>query len=295
MHRDPIKAHKILPENEQQQKLIKAIQYLDKQTESLVTLAQLAKVVDLPPSILWRDFLNAYGITPRAYQASVRRQAFREALRQGASVTQATYAAGYGSSSRVVDSSGANLGMTPSQFRHGAPQQHIRWVIGNCKHGALLLAATKRGVCSVQFADHAEDLVDALATEFPNATLEQAKEDQALRNWMQALQDHLDCHTPCPTLPLDLQGTAFQVRVWQYLLSIPAGETRSYSTIAHAIGKPKAHRAVARACAANRVAALIPCHRVLYANGETGGYRWGRKRKADLLADEAKAHAANAA
>ena len=295
MHHDTVTTQKIEPESEQHHKLIQAAQYLHEQTEASVTLAQLARIVDLSPSSLRRGFLNAYGVTPRAFQASARRQAFRDALRQGANVTQATYDAGYGSSSRVVDPSGANLGMTPSQFRHGAPHQHIRWVIGNCKHGALLLAATKRGVCSVQFADHAEELTDALAREFPYAILEQAQEDQTLVDWMQAMQRHLDCHTACPHLPLDLQGTAFQVRVWQYLLSIPAGETRSYGAIAHAIGKPKAHRAVARACAANRVAALIPCHRVLYANGDTGEYRWGRKRKAALLVDEAATNAPNAA
>ena len=289
MHHDTVTNQKIEPESEQHHKLIQAAQYLHEQTEASVTLAQLARIVDLSPSNLRRGFLNAYGVTPRAYQANARRQAFREALRQGANVTQATYDAGYGSSSRVVDPSGANLGMTPRQFRQGAPNQHIRWVIGNCKHGALLLAATKRGVCSVQFADHAEGLADALAREFPNATLEQAKEDQTLMDWMQAMQRYLDCHTPSPHLPLDLQGTAFQVRVWQYLLSIPAGETRSYGAVAQAIGQPKAHRAVARACAANRVAALIPCHRVLYANGATGEYRWGRKRKAAMLADEAVA------
>ena len=269
-------------------KVVIAAQYLDQEVETSVTLKHLASVVDLPPSALRRAFINCFGVTPRAYHASVRRQTFRNALQDGANVTDATYAAGYGSSSRVVGHSGANLGMTPSQFRRGGKDENIRWAIDHCQHGLVLLAATKRGVCCVQFGDRQDQLLDALEKEFPNAQLRQAADGKNVTAWMHALRQHLDHHTPCPSLPLDMRGTAFQVRVWQYLLSSPAGETRSYSAVATDIGKPTAHRAVARACATNRVAALIPCHRVLHADGKLGGYRWGTDRKSKLLANEAK-------
>jgi len=178
--------------------------------------------------------------------------------------------------------------MTPGEYRRGGKAMQISWLMQATPHGLLMMAATDRGLCSVQLGDSAAELAQALAGEFPHATLKaaMARGNAPLRDWMRALKAHLRDGLPLPELPLDIRGTAFQMKVWQYLARIPAGETRTYTEVARAIGHAQAVRAVGSACARNRIALLIPCHRVIRGDGSLGGYRWGLPRKAALLAAE---------
>ena len=199
-------------------------------------------------------------------------------------MTTALYEAGYGSSSRLYERSDAQLGMTPATYRRGGRGMRIGYTIVNSTLGRLLVAATSRGICAVYLSDSDARIEAALIREYPRA--EVRRETNGLRQWVRALVNHLNGHQPKLDLPLDLQATAFQWRVWQELRRIPRGETASYQAIAAAIGQPKAVRAVANACANNRVALVIPCHRVVRNDGKIGGYRWGSERKERLLAAE---------
>jgi AraC family transcriptional regulator of adaptative response/methylated-DNA-[protein]-cysteine methyltransferase len=248
-------------------------------------LARLAEEVGLSPFHLQRSFKAVLGVSPREYHAAERLKAFKAALREGDSVLGATFEAGYGSTSRVYEQVDGGLGMTPSAYRAGGAGETIIHAVRETALGLLVMAATERGVCFVQFGDSPQGLLDQLRAEFPKATLRPAAEDARvpLDAWMSALDDHLSRAAPRPDLPLDLRGTAFQVRVWRFLLSVRAGEVVSYSELAAAVGAPRAVRAAASACAANRLAVLIPCHRALRADGGLGGYRWGLERKRALL------------
>lgn len=251
-------------------------------------LASLARFAGASPWQLQRSFKAAIGISPREYAEACRLKALKRDLRKQASVTQAIYAAGYGSGSRVYESTGSRLGMTPGEYRKGGEAMQISWLIQTTRHGLLMMAATDRGLCSVQLGDSAAGLQDALAREFPRATLKAAKArgNAPLRDWMRALRAHLQQGLPQPELPLDIRGTAFQMKVWQYLARIPSGQTRTYTEVARDIGHAGAVRAVGSACARNHIALLIPCHRVIRGDGSLGGYRWGLPRKAALLAAE---------
>jgi AraC family transcriptional regulator of adaptative response/methylated-DNA-[protein]-cysteine methyltransferase len=248
-------------------------------------LARLAAEAGLSPFHLQRSFKAVLGVTPREYHAAERLKAFKAALREGDSVLGATFEAGYGSTSRVYEQVDGGLGMTPSAYRAGGAGETIVHAVRKTALGPLMMAATERGVSFVQFGDSAEALLEQLRTEFPDATLRPASEDARvpLDAWMGALDDHLSRAAPRPDLPLDLRGTAFQVRVWRFLLSVKPGEVASYSELAAGVGAPRAVRAAASACAANRLAVLIPCHRALRADGGLGGYRWGLERKRALL------------
>jgi AraC family transcriptional regulator of adaptative response/methylated-DNA-[protein]-cysteine methyltransferase len=224
-------------------------------------------------------------VTPKQYVEAHRVAKLKTELRQAKDVTAAVYEAGFGSSSRVYERADTHLGMTPRQYRQGGHGVAITYTAVPSPVGLAMMGATARGICFVQFGESGEQLLDALRREYPAATLEPAAHPApaAFRQWMDALSAHLAGAGGAPDLPLDIQATAFQTRVWEYLRTIPSGQVRSYGEVAAGIGQPSAVRAVARACATNRVAVLIPCHRVIRGTGALGGYRWGVERKQALL------------
>lgn len=253
-----------------------------------LTLPALAARVGLSPTHLQRAFRAAVGVSPRAYAERCRLERLKGALREGASVTGAIYDAGFGSSSRVYERTDSRIGMTPGEYRAGGKGVAITYAATDTALGKLLLAATDRGLCFAQFGDNTGELVDRLRREYPAAELHAMSDppSPAFAAWMDALRRHIDEARPCDDLPLDVRASAFQSRVWSFLQSIPAGETRTYAQVAAAIGSPKATRAVARACATNPVAVAIPCHRIIRADGDLSGYRWGSERKRRLLERE---------
>lgn len=255
--------------------------YIEQNLDEPITLAQLSKVFGQSPFHLQRTFKAVLGITPKAYADSCRMNQLKRNLRAGHSVTRAMYDAGYGSSSRLYERTASQLGMTPDKYRRGAVSAPIRYTFAQSPLGRMLVAATDKGICAIQFADSEDELEHGLKHEFPFA--QRKRDDTALRGWKDILLQRLRGQRLNSALPLDIQATAFQRRVWEYLQSIPYGATRSYSQVARGIGEPKATRAVARACASNPVAVAIPCHRVVREDGDLGGYRWGVERKDALL------------
>ncbi|MCA0374705.1 MAG: methylated-DNA--[protein]-cysteine S-methyltransferase [Gemmatimonadetes bacterium] len=267
--------------------------YIDAHLDEALPLARLAREAAMSPHHLQRTFTAVLGVSPKAYQASKRLAHFKGKLREGTDVLDATFDAGYGSTSRVYEQVTGGLGMTPSAYRAGGAGETITWAVRETAFGTLLMAATARGVCLVEFGDSAPQLAARLAAEFPQATLVPASEAarEPLDAWMDALDAHVVQGAPRPELPLDVRGTAFQIKVWRFLLSVKPGRVVSYGELADAIGHPQAVRAVGSACGANRLAVLIPCHRALRADGSLGGYRWGLERKRALL-DRERAQAA---
>jgi AraC family transcriptional regulator of adaptative response/methylated-DNA-[protein]-cysteine methyltransferase len=227
------------------------------------------------------------GISPRQYAEARRLGVLKAQLKGGRAVTEATFEAGYGSSSRVYERARETLGMTPATYRRGGRGMCLRYAIVDSPLGRLLVAGTERGVSAVSLADDDLRLEKALREEYPAAEIQ--RDDVGLGPWVRALLRHLAGEEPHLDLPLDVQATAFQWRVWSELRRIPIGQTRSYREVARALGQPTAARAVARACATNRVSILIPCHRVIAEDGRLAGYRWGIERKRALLAHEEKA------
>lgn len=251
-------------------------------------LARLAAEAGLSPFHFQRVFKAVIGVTPRAYQAAARLRGFKARLRQGADVLGAGLDAGYGSTSRIHEQVTGGLGMTPSAYRAGGAGETIVHAMRPTRLGLLAMAAAARGVCFVEFGESAAALRAALAREFPRARLEPAPDaaEAPLDAWMEALATHLDAGGPHPDLPLELRGTAFQIKVWRFLLRVRRGEVVTYTALAAGVGAPRAVRAAASACAANRLAVLVPCHRALRADGGLGGYRWGLDRKRALLEAE---------
>jgi AraC family transcriptional regulator of adaptative response/methylated-DNA-[protein]-cysteine methyltransferase len=264
---------------------------IDEHDEEPVTLERLSSATRVNQHHLQRAFKQIMGITPRQYAESRRVARFKAGVKKGASVTDAMYDAGYGSSRGLYESSSRQLGMTPATYGRGGRGMRIVFTIGDSPLGRLLVAATERGVCAVTLGDSDADLTRALFAEYPNASIDSQDTSigPSLNLWLQQVLDSLNGFTHQIELPIDVQATAFQTRVWEELRRIPFGSTRSYQEIAKAIGKPNAIRAVARACASNRLALVIPCHRVIRENNELGGYRWGLNRKRKLLADESEA------
>jgi AraC family transcriptional regulator of adaptative response/methylated-DNA-[protein]-cysteine methyltransferase len=252
--------------------------------EGQPSLATLARRLGGSPYHVQRHFKQLVGVTPREFADASRLQKVKRRLRGGADVTTALLDAGYGSSSRFYERAAAKLGMAPSQYKRGGAGMHIRYTIVASPLGRLLVAATEHGVCAITMGRNDRDLEQALAAEYPAATI--VAERGRLAKWTNQVLTHLAGRTPRLDLPLDVRATAFQWQVWQALAGIPRGETRSYAQVASAIGRPRAARAVARACATNPVAMAIPCHRVVPAAGGVGGYRWGVNRKRVLLASE---------
>jgi len=257
-------------------------------------LTLLAPRAGLSPAHFQRRFKAIIGVSPRAFQAAERLKRMKTALRDGADVLDAGFGAGFGSTSRIYDRIEGGLGMTPSAYRAGGAGETIVHAVRDSALGPLMMAATGRGVCFVQFGDDADALHDQLRAEFPKARLQPAAAEAGppLDAWMAALDAHLAQGAPSPDLPLDLRGTAFQLKVWQFLLSVKPGKVVSYAEIARGIGAPRATRAVGSACGANRIGVLIPCHRALRADGGLGGYRWGLERKRALLDAERRTAAA---
>lgn len=253
------------------------------------TLAELSCRVHLSPSYLQRRFRAIVGVSPRRYAEACRLQALRGRLRSGEAVTDAVYAAGFGSPSRVYERVSERMGMTPGQYRTGGGGLAISYATASTPVGLLLMAATDRGLCDVRFGDDEASLREGLEAEFPAATItpRPAGTDTAFDAWMRAVREDLDgAGAGLLDLPLDIRGSAFRMRVWDCLQRIPRGETRTYREVAEAIDRPDAVRAVAGACAANRVALVVPCHRVIRGDGGLGGYRWGVERKRRLLEQE---------
>jgi len=262
----------------------KACRFIESQDDAMPTLESLSEHTGVSPYHLQRVFKRIAGVTPRQYAEALRLSKFKASVKKGESVTGAMYDAGYGSSSRLYERAPAQLGMTPSAYRHGGKGIRINYTIAGCSLGRLLVAATEKGVCVVRLGDSDAALEADLLSEYPAA--DNNRDDQALRQWVEQLLNHIDGRLPHLDLPLDVQATAFQWSVWEELRLIPYGSTRSYSEIARAIGRPTATRAVARACATNPVALVIPCHRVVREDKALGGYRWGIERKQALLKQE---------
>jgi AraC family transcriptional regulator of adaptative response/methylated-DNA-[protein]-cysteine methyltransferase len=279
----------------------RARHYLEAHPGESVTLDVLAREAGLSPHHLQRTFKRLVGVSPKRYAAALRADRLKQELRAGATVSRATFEAGYGASSRAYSAADAHLGMAPASNRRGGRGEHIRYATAATALGRVLVAATARGVCAVTLGDDDQQHERALAAEYPNAARERvdlgapappndsAETERAhddLRAWVGEVADHLAGAGRRLTLPVDVAGTPFQERVWQALREIPYGETRSYTDLAHAVGAPRAVRAVASACARNRVALVVPCHRVVRGGGALGGYRWGLERKRRLLAQE---------
>jgi len=253
-----------------------------------VTLDTLSRRAGLTPYQLQRAFRAALGVTPRQYLQNCRFEALKQNLRSEGSVTDAIYESGFGSSSRVYERTDERLGMTPAEYRAGGKGLAISCVSFDSPVGRLMVAATDRGLCFVQFGASHEELLASLRKEYPAASIEtlEAPLPAPFDAYVEALRKQLQGNQPRLDLPVAVRATAFERKVWSYLQSIPYGEVRSYSAVAAAVGRPTATRAVARACAANRAALVIPCHRVIRANGDLGGYRWGLERKEKLLERE---------
>lgn len=249
-----------------------------------ITLEQLGAQFHHSPFHLQRTFKVVMGITPRQYADSIRMGAFKESLRQTDSVTEAIYEAGYSSNSRLYERVSAQMGMIPSVYQHGGVGTTIVYTVAASPLGLIIIAATERGICAVRLGDERDGLVNTLREEFSNAQL--IEDNALLQDTVEAILQHLAGDLPHLDLPLDLQATAFQKRVWEELRRIPYGETRSYGEIAAALQAPKSARAVGNACANNPAALVVPCHRVIKGNGELGNYRWGVARKESLLAKE---------
>ena len=267
------------------EKFVELARYIATNADDSLTLEKLAARVHLSPSRMQRVFKSTFGVTPKKFQQAARSERFKALLRSGIDITDAIYEAGYGSTSRVYGRAMHNIGMTPKSYRAGGAGESLTWACRDTALGPILMAATDRGVCFAQFGDNCEQLLQQLRQEFPHAELNPYNDDssQRLDQWIDALNAYIQNKQPRPELPLDLQGTAFQIKVWEFLLSLGDGDVMSYSELARAIDKPGAVRAAASACGANRIAVLVPCHRILRGDGGLGGYRWGIERKRALL------------
>jgi AraC family transcriptional regulator of adaptative response/methylated-DNA-[protein]-cysteine methyltransferase len=255
--------------------------YLDSGAEGPPTLAQMAKHVHGSPHYLQRTFKEMLGVSPAQFADARRQSRLRQGLKAGEGVAAAIYDSGHGAASRVYEKAAGKLGMTPATYAKGGKGARISYAVSPSPLGALLVAATPAGVCFLSLGDE-DTLIAELSAEFPAAEIE--RDDHVLAEWVAIVVDYLEGRTPHPDLPLDVQGTAFQRRVWEELMRIPAGVTTTYSELAQRItGDAKARRAVARGCATNPVSLVIPCHRVLRNDGGLGGYRWGLERKRALL------------
>jgi len=262
----------------------RASAYLATHADRTVTLAHLARVAAMSPHHLQRRFKAIVGLSPREFQSAVRAGRLRTSLRDGRDVTTAIYEAGYGSPSRVYEAAPTGKGMSLSNYRRGGAGLRIGYSMLTSAVGRVLVAATDTGVCAVKIGNSESALVADLRREYPAAEIEAGLTPN--REWVKAIARHLRGDAPSLDLPIDVRATAFQWKVWRALQQIPYGETRAYADVARSIGKPKAVRAVARACAANPVCLVVPCHRVVPMSGGPGGYRWGAARKAALLKGE---------
>lgn len=268
----------------------RARDYIDEHAGELderITLSLLSDHAGLSPYHLQRKFKETVGLTPAQYIRARKSEKLKSELKRGETVSRASFGAGYGSSSRAYEDASTRLGMTPATYKRGGAGAQIDYVLAKTSLGVLLVAATERGVCAVKIGDSEKRLEEALTHEYPAAERKRAAAPSSeLQAWVDAVVAAIDGGSARTDVPLDVQASAFQWKVWRELQRIPFGQTRSYSEIAQAIGSPRAVRAVASACANNRVALLIPCHRVIRQSGDLGGYRWGLERKRKLLEKE---------
>ena len=273
--------------------LLDVCRHVDADPTARHDLKALGRRASLSTFQLHRLFKSFLGITPREYVEQARVQELKRRLRTDSSVTNAIYDAGFESSSAVYGRLNVHLGMTPRSYRRGGANEAISFAFGTTPLGHVLIGATDRGICYLQFGDSQGELLEQLAAEYPNASVapSPAGSGPEFAAWMKALNAHLEGKPSTAELPLDIQGTAFQKRVWEFLRTIPYGAMTSYTEVARAIGAPKSVRATASACARNHIGVLIPCHRVLRGSGELAGYRWGLPRKRRLLAVEGAARA----
>ncbi len=265
--------------------VVAVCRFLEQDHDQPPTLAELGARFCVSPYHLQRTFTRLVGVSPRAYADAVRQRRLKASLKHDDStVTAAVYAAGYASSSSAYTQAGDFLGMTPIHYRRGGEALHIGFATAPCRLGHVLIGATVRGVCAVSLGDSPEALIAALHADFPGAHITQA--EAHIAEWVAAIAASVDGRQVMPDLPLDIQATGFQRAVWELLRTIPRGETRTYAEIAALLGQPTAARAVAGACARNRTALLIPCHRVVRSGGAISGYHWGAARKRALLDGE---------
>jgi AraC family transcriptional regulator of adaptative response/methylated-DNA-[protein]-cysteine methyltransferase len=264
--------------------LLEVCRHIEAHPTAAHTLTALSKRAGISQFHLHRLFKAFLHVTPRAYVEQVRIAALKRKLRSAPSVTDAIYDSGFESSSAVYGRLDAHLGMTPKKYRQGGAGVGISFAFGTTPLGKVLIGATDRGVCYLQFGDSERELLEQLVSEYPNAvvTASAVESDAQFTAWMSVLNANL-VGKKSKSLPLDIQGTAFQKSVWEFLRTIPSGAVVSYSEVAQGIGSPKAIRAAATACASNRIGVLIPCHRVIRGTGELGGYRWGLPRKRALI------------
>jgi AraC family transcriptional regulator of adaptative response/methylated-DNA-[protein]-cysteine methyltransferase len=276
------------PATESRSPLDKLRTYIEANSDRAILLEELGRIAGMSQFTVQRLFKREMGVSPLGYQRALRAGALRHALKQGGTVTNAIYEAGYSSASRAYE--GGQMGMTPGRFAQGGKGEKIGYASARTAFGWMVVAATERGLCWLSLAATRAEVEASLRAEFPAAEL---RRDPSLVRWVEAAVECVSSGTAPvqkSTAPqaLDLRGTAFQLRVWQALMQIPRGETRSYSQLARELGDAKATRAVARACATNRVALIVPCHRVVGASGALTGYRWGVDRKRQLLQAEKK-------
>lgn len=272
------------PKSERQSRLVAELCRLIETSEQAPSLQELAARAGLSAFHTHRVFKRVTGLTPKAYAAAARAKRVRSALDTMDTVTEAIYEAGYGSSARFYEKSEGLLGMTPTEYRSGGADVVIRFAVGECSLGAILVAATERGVCAILLGDDPVALTQDLERRFPRAELLGAEAE--FEDLVARVVGLIESPNARPELPLDIRGTAFQKRVWDAISRIPPGETRSYAELAKAVGSASSIRAVAQACAANALAVAIPCHRVVRKDGSISGYRWGVERKETLLARE---------
>lgn len=266
------------------QTVLQACELLE--TEEEISLENLGNKLDVSSYHLQRTFKEVIGVSPKKYAENRRMEKFKSEINDGRDVTDAMYEAGFGSSSRLYEKASTKLGMTPKTYQKKGKGMKINWTITDCNLGRLLVARTDKGICGVKFGDKDKELFEDLQNEYSEADL--SKDDKNLKEYVEAILQYLDGKELDLDLPIDVQATAFQMKVWEALRKIPYGETLSYSEVAEKIGNKKAVRAVASACAKNRVALVIPCHRVIGTNGKMSGYRWGIERKKRLLEKESE-------
>jgi AraC family transcriptional regulator of adaptative response/methylated-DNA-[protein]-cysteine methyltransferase len=266
------------------ERVLEACRLLDSSDEH--SLDDLAREFGTTRYHFQRTFKDIIGVSPKKYAELKRMERFKDELRTGSDVTTAMYDAGFGSSSRLYEKADESLGMSPAVYKKGGSGMTINYAITDCELGRILVARTIKGLCNVAFADDDASLEENLKAEFPNAEI--VKDAKVLKSFVEEILEHLKGKKQRLDLPLDIQSTAFQMKVWELLRKIPYGETVTYSQIAEQLGDRNKVRAVARACATNRVAVVIPCHRVIGKNGKLTGYRWGVERKQKLLVAEAK-------
>jgi AraC family transcriptional regulator of adaptative response/methylated-DNA-[protein]-cysteine methyltransferase len=274
----------------------RAAEFIQANCDRNLPLAALGRQAGLSPFHFQRSFKAVLGLTPRQYLEACRLRTLKKDLRAGEDILQSIFASGFGSASRVYERVDTRLGVTPAEYRRGGQGLAISHVTVETAFGLLLIAATDRGICSVQFGDSRDSLAASLRAEYPNASIAALVEPwpRHLSAWARAIDEHLRGSRPHVDLPLDIRATAFQMKVWRCLQTIPYGDVQSYGEVARGIGAPSAVRAVAGACSRNPVTLLIPCHRVIRGTGDLGGYRWGIERKRSLIDRERSVRAGQA-